>query len=88
MSKFLPGLSGNPAGRPRGLVDRRNDTRLILESHSEALVNQAVKRALEGSDVVLVALINRLVPSLRAEISSCTQDSPVGIVVRWAAETD
>lgn len=88
MTRFVPGVSGNPAGRPRGLVDRRSEVRLMLESHSEALISQAVKRALEGSDVVLVALINRLVPSLRAEISTAGLDPPKAITVRWASETD
>ena len=82
MSQFQPGQSGNPSGRPKGISDKRHRLRQELESYSSQLIAHAVQRALTGSDTVLIALINRLVPNLRPELD--TGDDVGGTVeVRW-----
>lgn len=82
MSQFQPGQSGNPSGRPKGILDKRQKLRQELESYSSQLIAHAVQRALTGSDTVLIALINRLVPTLRAEVHS-GDEGYSAVQVRW-----
>ena len=66
MTKFVKGKSGNPAGRPKGIRDRRLALQALIEPHAEALVHQLVQRALDGDTAALRIAIERLVPSLKA----------------------
>lgn len=63
-SKFKPGQSGNPAGRPRGA---RHKTTLaieaLLEGQHEALTNKAVEMALAGDTVALRLCLDRIAPA-------------------------
>jgi hypothetical protein len=67
MAKFQKGQSGNPAGRPKGLPDRRTKLRALLEPHAQGLVEKAVERALEGDAAALRLCLDRLIPPLRAK---------------------
>lgn len=64
---FKPGQSGNPSGRPRGIVDSRLALRRRLESRSEEILDTAVERAVSGSDSLLAALLSRLLPTVKPE---------------------
>ena len=64
---FKPGQSGNPSGRPRGIVDNRLALRKRLESRSEQILDVAVERAVSGSDSLLAALLSRLLPTVKPE---------------------
>jgi len=70
---FSPGQSGNPAGRPRGVVDKRVALRSLLEPHAEKLVQKVVTLALKGNSAALRLCLERLVPALK------TRDAPVDI---------
>ncbi len=63
---FVPGVSGNPAGRPRG---SRNKTTLViealLEGQAEALTQKAIERALAGDAVALRLCMDRIAPPRR-----------------------
>ena len=72
-ARYKPGQSGNPAGRPRGIRDKRTELRGLLEPHAAKLVNKAVEMALEGDATAPRICIDRLVPALRP------QDLPVAI---------
>ncbi len=48
MARFKKGQSGNPAGRPKGIKDRRVKYRELLEQHTPALVSKTVELALGG----------------------------------------
>lgn len=64
---FQKGKSGNPAGRPKGIQDKRVALRALLEPHAEALIEKAVAMALEGDSTALRLCIERLVPAYRAQ---------------------
>src|SRR5690242_6725011 len=60
--RFHPGVSGNPAGRPRGARNRATlIARDLLDSDSEDLVKTAIKRARKGDPVALRPCIERRV---------------------------
>lgn len=65
---FKPGQSGNPKGRTPGIRDKRTAYRKLIEDHGELLIKVALQMAIKDKDtVVLVALMNRLLPTLRPE---------------------
>lgn len=70
MTKFEKGRSGNPRGRPRGIVDRRARFRLMLEEEGEALLRTAIECAKAGDAGLLGKLLDRLLPALKAETSA------------------
>jgi len=63
MSKFPEGQSGNPAGRPPGIKDRRAIYRQMIEPNKEALIKKAVEMALDGNEQMLRLLLDRLLPA-------------------------
>jgi len=83
MSRFQVGQSGNPAGRPRGIVDRRSQIRLVLEGSGTLLIEEAINRAMNGSDQLLVTLLNRLIPPIRPENVVLNVEEASEISVRW-----
>jgi hypothetical protein len=73
LSKFTKGQSGNPAGRPKGTKDKRNELRALLEPHSEELTSKLVNEALGGNMSAMKLCIDRLIPTVRPV------DSPIQI---------
>lgn len=63
--QFEKGQSGNPAGRPPGIRDKRTAMRELLVPHAEALVAKAVEKALEGDTTALRICIDRLIPAAK-----------------------
>jgi Family of unknown function (DUF5681) len=61
---FLPGQSGNPAGKPKG---SRNKATLALESlldgQAEALTHKAIELALAGDMTALRMCLDRILPA-------------------------
>ena len=62
-TKFAPGLSGNPSGRPKGA---RNKTTLViealLEGEAEELTRKAIEMAKAGDGPALRMCLDRLAP--------------------------
>jgi hypothetical protein len=75
MAQFQKGVSGNPAGRPVGVKDRRTALREVLECRGEELLSKAVERALEGDTAVLITLLSKIIPRLKPE--SLVIESPI-----------
>ena len=74
--KFQPGQSGNPAGRPKGIIDKRWALRKRLEDASETLVDEAIRRAIEGDSGLMRALLGRLIPPAKPESATVEFDLP------------
>jgi len=66
-TKFKPGKSGNPKGRPKGSKDKRTELREMMQPHAEALVNKAVELAKNGDISALRICLDRLIPPYRAK---------------------
>lgn len=63
---FAKGVSGNPAGRPKGALSR--STRVaaaFLQGEAEALARKAVELALAGDVTALRVCLERLIPPAR-----------------------
>lgn len=63
MNKFKKGESGNPAGRPKGVKDRRVLFAEMLDQHKEKLFEKALELALAGNDQMLKLFLDRLLPA-------------------------
>jgi len=62
-TKWKPGQSGNPAGKPKGT--RHKATMLaerLLDGQAEELIQQCVQKALDGDSTAMRLCIERLVP--------------------------
>src|SRR5690349_1352722 len=66
------GESGNPAGRPIGIKDKRTAMRELLEPHAEDLVAKVVEMAKNGDTTALRICIDRLMPPIKARDESVT----------------
>lgn len=70
MPHFKKGQSGNPNGRPAGIVDKRKALTSLLEKQGEPLVNKAIELALTGDSQALRLLIERLIPRAKQDAIS------------------
>jgi hypothetical protein len=61
-TKFQPGQSGNPAGKPRGVVDKRSKVRRMLEEHSQEMVDIVLDMARERDPTALKLIFERISP--------------------------
>ena len=66
---FKPGESGNPAGRPKGIVDKRIQLRSLLQPHAEELINELVEQAKLGEPWAMKLCIDRLIPPIKKDDS-------------------
>lgn len=71
MALYEKGQSGNPAGRPPGIRDKRVAMRELLVPHAEELVAKAVELAKNGDAAALRICLDRLIPPAKA------RDDPV-----------
>jgi hypothetical protein len=64
--RFQPGVSGNPAGRPKGAKNKSTlAAEALLDGEAEALTRKAVEMALRGDTVALRLCLERLMPPRR-----------------------
>ncbi len=68
MSKFEKGISGNPAGKIPGTLNKRTRLNRFLEPHAEPLSNKVIELALAGDINALRLCIERLVPKAKDDV--------------------
>jgi hypothetical protein len=79
--RFAAGVSGNPAGRPKGSKNRSTLLMAALgEADAEAMVAAAVAKAKAGDGAMLRCLVTRILPAVRSR--------PVELAVPEGRETD
>lgn len=61
--KYPKGVSGNPAGRPVGIVDRRARLRAMVESEGEAIIQTLLDQALAGDGRALALVASQILPT-------------------------
>lgn len=63
MSKFKPGESGNPGGRPKGALNKVTlATQALLDGEAAALTRKAVELAKAGNPMALRLCLERVLP--------------------------
>lgn len=71
------GPSPNPAGRPKGIVDRRTKYRELIEPHVPELIAKARDMALAGDVNMIRLLIEKVVPTPKVTDSPIDLGSPL-----------
>lgn len=67
-AKFQPGVSGNPAGRPKGSKNRNsNQLKQRLMENVEGILDRMVAQALAGDAQAAALVVNRVLPTLRPQ---------------------
>ena len=64
---FKPGESGNPTGRPKGIIDKRSELRSLLETHAKEIIEKLIERAKIGDDVAMRLCVDRLIPRVKPD---------------------
>ena len=67
MTQFKPGKSGNPAGRPKGIKDRRVALREKLLPHADQLIEMVTTFAKSGDMAAMRIVMDRIIPPLKEE---------------------
>jgi len=73
--RFKPGVSGNPAGRPKGILNVSTRFRRMLDDRADDIVRIVVEKALSGDMDALQLAFPRLIAMPRAV------DQPVSLTV-------
>lgn len=66
---FKPGKSGNPSGRPPGIIDKRVKFRDLLDQHANAIIEKLIERAIAGDTAALRLCMERLIPRVKPDNS-------------------
>ncbi|MCK6419026.1 MAG: DUF5681 domain-containing protein [Alphaproteobacteria bacterium] len=77
-TRFKPGQSGNPAGRPKGSRHKYTlAAQELLAGESESLTRKAIELALEGDVTALRLCLERIAPALKATAPTITLETPM-----------
>lgn len=74
MARFEQGQSGNPAGRPKGIADKRVQLRNAFESESKDVIAVVIKAAKDGDMQACKMVLDRICPTLRPHATPITLD--------------
>lgn len=61
--KYVKGESGNPAGRRKGLIDKRCIYSSMLSSTKQEVFDKALQMALEGHEQMIKLFMDRILPA-------------------------
>jgi hypothetical protein len=70
---FVKGQSGNPAGRPKGIIDKRQRLQKAIQDNIESVIQVVNAAALQGDMSAAALLLSRAVPTLKAESGEIVQ---------------
>ncbi len=62
---FVKGVSGNPAGKPRGTINKTTKLRRSLEKDLPSILTAMVEQAKQGDTTAAKLLLDRVLPALR-----------------------
>lgn len=78
---WLPGQSGNPAGRPKGSKNKKTALVEAFENDGTEIARVVIRKALEGDMTAANVVLQRLSPPLRARAEKVqfelTPDAPL-----------
>lgn len=60
---FVKGISGNPSGRPKGTLDKRDLYNLMQDTTKQEIFDKTLELALNGSEQMLKLFMERLLPA-------------------------
>jgi len=66
VAKYKKGQSGNPKGRPKGIIDCRSKYLALIEERMPDVVNQVVSAALGGDMTACKILLDKVLPGVRS----------------------
>lgn len=72
-TKFKPGQSGNPNGRPKGIIDKRQRLQQSIQNGIESVIAVVQEKANEGDMSAAALLLSRAVPTVKAESTERVQ---------------
>lgn len=86
--RFLPGVSGNPAGRPEGSKSFTTKVRLALEkiadgkdyTYEEAFIKSILKKAILDQDPTIIRLIWNYLDGMPRQTSDMNLNIPQNII--------
>ena len=84
MTRFKSGVSGNPKGRPKGVIDKRQKLRIALEERAEELLDIVIDRAMQGDAQMQRILLGRLIPPAKPESLAQSFNLPDGNFTKQA----
>ena len=70
---FKKGVSGNPAGRPKGIKDKRVKYRELLAEHAPHIIDKCVELALAGDMMAVRICLEKLIPNAKGNFLTNTQ---------------
>lgn len=70
--KFAPGSSGNPAGRKKGVPNKKSPLEAQVAAHGEAIMQRVIAAALEGDLQAANIALQRISPALKAKAPTVT----------------
>jgi hypothetical protein len=76
---FQQGQSGNPSGRPKGIIDRRAELRSLLDPHAKEIIDKLIECAKAGDPAALRLCVERLIPRVKPD-SGINFDLPEGCI--------
>ena len=65
--QFTKGVSGNPAGRPKGIKDKRHRFNEAIESMIPQVLDSVFQKAIAGDMTAAKMLLDRTLPTKRPE---------------------
>ena len=68
--RWLKGYSGNPAGRPKGSLNKDSAARELIFSQAGDIVRKALKEALSGNQALLSQLLGIVVAPAKSQLSA------------------